>query len=36
MSLINHDELKKQLASREITSLYDIRLNEKNGGLKSA
>ena len=30
MSLINHDELKKQLASREITSLDDITAEFKN------
>ena len=30
MSLINHDELKKQLASGEITSLYDITAEFKN------
>ena len=30
MSLINHDELKKQLASGEITSLYDITAELKN------
>ena len=30
MSLINHDELKKQLVSEEITSLYDITAEFKN------
>ena len=30
MSLINHDELKKQLESGEITSLYDITTEFKN------
>jgi predicted transcriptional regulator len=30
MSSINHDELKKQLASGEITSLYDITAEFKN------
>jgi len=30
MSLINHDELKKQLVSREITSLYDITTEFEN------
>ena len=30
MSLINHDKLKKQLASGEITSLYDITAEFKN------
>jgi hypothetical protein len=30
MSLINHDELKKQLASGEITSLDDITAEFKN------
>jgi hypothetical protein len=30
MSLINHDELKKQLVSGEITFLYDITAEFKN------
>ena len=30
MSLINHEELKKQLASGDITSLYDITAEFKN------